>query len=108
MAERTDVKFNSLTEGIDELRKTANAMYEPIDNFINEEQKIGEEGSAWGGTAAGKAAPILARIRKNIDYLQSIINEFQLGARTALKNYAAADQSAEKAMDELNNIAVEK
>ena len=99
------VVFNSLDEGINELKSISDSMHQPIDNFKTEQQKIGEDGSVWGGTAASKAAPVLNKIEKNVEFLQSMIIEFANNTGVALKNYAEAEHSAESAMNELDNIA---
>jgi len=96
------VRYNSLKEAVDALNRYAQQLDDPIDQFLNESNQIGEAGaSAWGGTAAESVVPILQKIKADIVQLQAAANEFSENVNRSLSNYEAADAQNAQA---INNV----
>lgn len=96
------VQYGSLKEAVDALVQAAQNLDDPIDNYMQQQNQIGESGAnAWGGTAATKIAPVLAAIKADIVVLQEACNEFSRNVDASLANYAAADVQAEKTVTDV-------
>lgn len=86
------VRYNSLQEAVDALNKYAQQLDDPIDQFLNQSNQIGEAGSAaWGGTAAESVVPVLQKIKADIVQLQGASAEFSENVNRSLTNYENAD-----------------
>lgn len=97
-----NVKYASLKEAAEDLVTKANSLDDPIDRFIEESQKVGEDGSsAWGGTAAEKVVPILNKIKEDIVTLQAACDEFSKDATTSLNSYQQADAQNEAKLNDV-------
>lgn len=95
------VSYNSLAEAVEALNKYAQELDDPIDQFTRETStSIGEDGaSAWGGTAAEMAVPVLQKIKADIVQLQHMTGEFSENVNKSLAGYQAQDAAAKSAMD---------
>ncbi|MBQ4030649.1 MAG: WXG100 family type VII secretion target [Bacilli bacterium] len=86
------VRYNSLQEAVDALNKYAQQLDDPIDQFLNQSNQIGEDGAAaWGGTAAESVVPVLQKIKADIVQLQGASAEFSENVNRSLTNYENAD-----------------
>jgi len=86
------VTYNSLKEAVEALNRYAQQLDDPIDQFLNESNQIGEDGaSAWGGTAAESVVPVLQKIKADIVQLQAASAEFSENVNKSLTNYENAD-----------------
>ena len=86
------VRYNSLQEAVEALNKYAQQLDDPVDQFLNQSNQIGEdEASAWGGTAAESVVPVLQKIKADIVQLQGASAEFSENVNRSLTNYENAD-----------------
>ena len=86
------VRYNSLQEAVEALNKYAQQLDDPVDQFLNQSNQIGEDGaSAWGGTAAESVVPVLQKIKADIVQLQGASAEFSENVNRSLTNYERAD-----------------
>ena len=96
------VTYNSLKEAVEALDKYAQQLDDPIDQFLNEANQIGEDGaSAWGGTAAESVVPVLQKIKADIVQLQAASAEFSENVNKSLQNYADADAQNTNAVNDV-------
>jgi uncharacterized protein YukE len=96
------VTYNSLKEAVEALNKYAQQLDDPIDQFLNEANQIGEDGaSAWGGTAAESVVPVLQKIKADIVQLQAASAEFSENVNKSLQNYADADAQNTTAVNDV-------
>ena len=96
------VRYNSLQEAVEALNRYAQQLDDPIDQFLNQSNQIGEAGaSAWGGTAAESVVPVLQKIKADIVQLQAASAEFSENVNKSLTNYRAADANNAAAV---NNV----
>ena len=96
------VRYNSLQEAVEALNRYAQQLDDPIDQFLNQSNQIGEAGaSAWGGTAAESVVPVLQKIKADIVQLQAASAEFSENVNKSLTNYQAADANNAAAV---NNV----
>ena len=99
-----NVRYESLKEAVDALNKYAQQLDDPIDQFLNESNQIGEAGSsAWGGTAAESVVPVLQKIKADIVQLQAASTEFSENVNKSLNNYASADAQNAQAINNVVN-----
>lgn len=90
------VKYNSLREAAEALVTLSGNLDDPIDNYMTNSQKIGEDGAAaWGGDSAEDIVPVLSKIKDDIVTLQSACSEFSRNVSAALERYEQADASSE-------------
>ena len=96
------VKYNSLKEAVDALNKYAQQLDDPIDQFLNESNQIGEDGAAaWGGTAAESVVPVLQKIKADIVQLQAASADFSENVNRSLQNYETADTANAAAVNKV-------
>ncbi len=96
------VQYGSLQEAASALVNQANNLDDPIDRFMQQQNQIGETGSAaWGGTAASNVVPVLQAIKADIVELQAACQDFSEKVNKTLENYAAADVQAEKTVTDI-------
>ena len=96
------VKYESLKDAAEGLVAKSKALDEPIDKYLEQSQKIGEDGAAaWGGTAAEMAVPILKKIKDDIIAIQSACNEFSENAKKSLQSYQKADSTSESKVNDI-------
>ncbi len=97
-----NVKYDSLKDAAEALVTKAKNLSEPIDNYMNQSQKIGETGSeAWGGSAAEQIVPVLTRIKEDIVVLQSACEEFSKNVSISLQTYQQADAANQNKVNEV-------
>ena len=83
--------YNSLREAVDDLNRYAQNLDDPIDQFLNEAAHIGQDGEAWGGTAAESVVSVLQKIKADIVVFQEACADFSSKVGKSLQNYATAD-----------------
>ena len=93
--------YNSLKEAVDDLTRYAQNLDDPIDQYLNETKQVGENGEAWGGTAAESIVNVLEKIKADIVVLQDACNEFSSNVSKSLQNYAAADAQNQAAVNDV-------
>lgn len=93
--------YNSLSEAVDDLNRHAQNLDDPIDNFLKESQMIGENGEAWGGTAAESVVGVLQKIKADIVALQAACSEFSTNVHRSLQNYTEADAKNTAAVEDV-------
>ena len=93
--------YAELKQATDNLVKYSNELDDPIDTYMQNSNKIGADGSAWGGTAAEKAAPILAAIKADIIQLQKACMTFSEKVDASLVAYQQTDVSANKTISDV-------
>lgn len=87
-----NVTYASLKEAVDALNSYAQKLDDPIDRYMEQSGKIGEQGSnAWGGTAAESVVPTLMKIKSDIEQLQRACSEFSNNVNQSLSTYEQAD-----------------
>ena len=89
--------YAELKQATDNLVKYSNQLDDPIDTYMQNSNKIGADGSVWGGTAAEKAAPILA----DIIQLQRACKTFSEKVDASLVSYQQTDVSANKTISDV-------
>ena len=93
--------YGSLKEAVDKLVNYSNSLDDPIDTYMRNSGHIGETGDVWGGTAAGKAAPVLAAIKADIVQLQNACREFSEKVDATLASYQQSDIATTNAIDDV-------
>jgi hypothetical protein len=89
-----DVKYGSLEEAVRALVVNAENLDDPINNYIQNSETIGEDGRVWKGTAAAQARPVLDKLKADIESLQILCRDFAESIGISLENYEEADSSA--------------
>ncbi len=99
-----NVTYNSLDEAATALNKYAQELDDPIDQYLNQANQIGEDGaSAWGGTAAESVVPVLQKIKADIVQLQAASAEFSENVKRSLTNYQDTDARNQQAVNNVIN-----
>lgn len=105
MAETIKVEFGTLEEAVENLNNNAKKLYDPIENYLKQSGKMGEDGAiAWGGDAAERAMPVINSIKNDIVQLQNACQEFSENIHLTQSNFTKADATAENSISDLNNI----
>lgn len=86
------VVYSSLKDAASSLNADAQKISGYIDDYMQSVNQIGKSGSsAWGGTAAEQAVPVLTDIKSDITQLQEACSEFSDNVNAALNNYEQTD-----------------
>ncbi|MBR2678057.1 MAG: hypothetical protein IKE63_01420 [Bacilli bacterium] len=97
--------YNSLEEAVEALVDESKRLDDPIDNYMQQQNQIGDDGSAaWGGTAATRIVPVLAAIKADIVELQEACSDFSSKVKIAATVYAGADVVAQTAVETVKDV----
>ena len=97
------VKYNSLAEAADAMKKYSENMAGPINEYETEVRNtIGtQDAEAWSGSAAEEALVVIDRIKQEIKDLQTLCSDFSADVSKSAGVYQEQDAAARSQVNDV-------